>query len=350
MIKMSRLKVSLLLTVFLILKFEVESQSIEQADFLVAEAIKEFFIEYFAKKEPKVDIFYSGPSSKLLAEKLLREKIPEVNVCVTEFEESATLEIENPSIFLFDSGQHLLKVAGIQVWRGVKSAQIPNHLIYAPTKGQDDVIKTLSKLKIRIENQNFIRVVNSTRRSVELVTNFFYTPATCGSYDYVTINQFSTADMKWQSESFFPEKYENFHDCSLNLYVCHAHSELNLQIFKILAHQLNFTIVPTKTITGVNVDSTACLTGITLNAYTNFEFTSAVYSDEATFTVPQGEPYTMLQKMFLMFDEGTWICIIVTLGGAFFIIQVINFMSVHIQTFVFGRNVHTPSMNLADIF
>jgi hypothetical protein len=54
--------------------------------------------------------------------------------------------------------------------------------------------------------------------------------------------------------------------------------------------------------------------------------------------------------MFLMFDDWTWICIGVTLSMALLTIQLINFMSVKVQKFIFGRDIRTPTLNLANIF
>jgi hypothetical protein len=51
-----------------------------------------------------------------------------------------------------------------------------------------------------------------------------------------------------------------------------------------------------------------------------------------------------------MFDKATWICIGVTLVGSLLVIQVINLMSVQVQKFVFGRDIRTPSLNVASVF
>jgi hypothetical protein len=51
-----------------------------------------------------------------------------------------------------------------------------------------------------------------------------------------------------------------------------------------------------------------------------------------------------------MFDKATWICIGVTLVGSFFMIQLINCMSVQVQNFVVGRDIQTPTLNVANIF
>jgi hypothetical protein len=81
-----------------------------------------------------------------------------------------------------------------------------------------------------------------------------------------------------------------------------------------------------------------------------FKYSSSMYCDYFTLTVPAGEPYTQLEKMFLMFDQPTWICIAITLSAGLLVIQVINFMSIQIKKFLFGQNNRTPTLNMASIF
>jgi len=69
-----------------------------------------------------------------------------------------------------------------------------------------------------------------------------------------------------------------------------------------------------------------------------------------TFVVPPGEPYTALEKMFIMFDMETWIAIITFLIIGLVTIGAVNLMSRKAQDFVYGRNVITPTMNMFEVF
>lgn len=66
--------------------------------------------------------------------------------------------------------------------------------------------------------------------------------------------------------------------------------------------------------------------------------------------MPNGEPFTQLEKMFMMFDDDVWIGVGCTLLVLLIAIRVINRLSLKIQNFVFGRGVRTPTMNLLEIF
>jgi hypothetical protein len=193
---------------------------------------------------------------------------------------------------------------------------------------------------------------------VDLVTSFMFEPGKCREPQYKTINRFSRSSMKWDNETFFPEKYENYNGCELvvALEEDDVTDSAPIELINILAQKLNFTIKheickdSTNTTLHQNYDLFAALAAQSWFLLEAFDFSLVFDSDAISCTVPAGEPYTMLEKMFLMFDKATWICIGVTLGGALVVIQVINLLSIKIQKFVFGRDVRTPTLNVASVF
>jgi hypothetical protein len=340
-------KFSLILAVFVL----VNSQSNEKVDLTVLKAITGVMTSYFAPHEPKVDVIFSGPKSEDLAEKILQEKPMEVSVRVIKLDDIQRIE-PAPSIVLFDSGEHYQRSV-FQTSPTNMEGDWPTRLIYVPKTGKADILEIWSEAKFGFENENFISIVNTT--TVDLVTGFRFSPGECNSIQYRAINQFSTNNMKWQNENFFPEKYENFHGCPLTLgYTSESSTHTSQEIYMSLGVSLNFELRAEQVASEEELsrfDITELLVYQSL-AYLNAlsEFSSALYSDYLTFSVPAGEPYTQLEKMFLTFDKATWICIGVTLGVALLVIQVINFMSLRLRNFVFGREVQTPTLNIASIF
>lgn len=75
-----------------------------------------------------------------------------------------------------------------------------------------------------------------------------------------------------------------------------------------------------------------------------------IYSEEFYYVIPPGEPYTLLEQMFLMFDRELWIAICVTLAVALIAVQFINVMKITVQNFIYGRAIRTPTLNLLNIF
>jgi hypothetical protein len=343
---MKTLNLSFLVAVFVL----VSSERNDRTDLVVFGAIKGVLEDHFAPHEPKVDLYFSGPDSEDLANKLLREKPAEVSVQVIRLDGFKQVQLNSPSILLFDSGEHHLKVYYNITWTS-KSGLWHNHLVYAPKTGALDVLAEFSRLNMSYENQNFIEIVNDT--TVDLVTAFSFSPEKCNSPHYKTINRFSTNTMKWQNQTFFPEKYQNLHNCVLQIGYVERDSRISSRnIFAALAQQLNSRLwwVNTTSCRNSTLDLIECFAFHNFEFYKDFEVSSSLYCDHVTFTVPAGEPYTQLEKMFLMFDKWTWICIGVTLSMALLTIQLINFMSVKVQKFIFGRDVQTPTLNVADIF
>jgi len=72
---------------------------------------------------------------------------------------------------------------------------------------------------------------------------------------------------------------------------------------------------------------------------------------EYYFVIPQGELYTEWEKLFLPFDEATWLLIVMTFAAAFAVIIIIsNFAPQFVKNFVFGRNITTPALNVLKIY
>jgi hypothetical protein len=122
------------------------------------------------------------------------------------------------------------------------------------------------------------------------------------------------------------------------------------KIYEVLSQKLNFQLERELTEESNRTDLYELIYIQNILYENNYDFSDVLYTDYLTFTVPAGEPYTQLEKMFLMYDRETWICIAVTLAGSMLIIQVINLMSNSVKRFVFGQEIRTPMLNLANVF
>lgn len=200
-------------------------------------------------------------------------------------------------------------------WQNSHTKKFPKTIVYIIDEQNLNMIEMLSSLNDAVDNQNFIKAVNES--TVDLVTSYRFSPGRCMSAIYKTINQFSSNTVKWENDTFFPEKYDNFYGCPLRVgYTNSSSTTTSREIFNILAQDLNFTIVrveldendPT-----TMTDIQELLFAVTVRVYQHFDVSSALFFDELTVTVPFGEPYSQFEKMFSMFDDDTWICIAITL-------------------------------------
>lgn len=318
---------------------------------LVLSAINGAIKTYFLRHEPKVDLFFIGSYSEKLAGKIILESPKGITFRLIRLDSALTPQITFPSILLYDSADSYKMMA---MFRLKPPADIIwyNRLVYIANNGESEIFETFKYLKMCNENENFLKVVNHS--TVDLVTNIPYGPGRCNTISFETINRFSLDNMTWHNETFYPEKYRDYHNCSLKIqYQEDFSSDASREVFEILGKKFNFRVnrfEVDNVLKSPIVDFTECI-GYQI-AFQNgiYLFSHPFYSDSLTYTVPAGEPYTQLEKMFVVFDKETWICIAITLVGSFLVIQVINRLSTAVQNFVFGRHNQTPSLNLASIF
>lgn len=168
-----------------------------------------------------------------------------------------------------------------------------------------------------------------------------------------TFNRFNGMDSTWNSSILFPPKYDDLHGCHLTL-VTHSQQGYLPEFFPTLAGSMNFIL---------DVEISETLTPELISDKDFFRMFHTFYSDISKFIVtkgfkivqfsyfvPDGEPYTQFEKMWMMFDPDVWIAICCTLLFWAASIQVINRSSQKLRNFIYGRGITTPTVNLLDTF
>lgn len=348
---MKTLKLSLLLAAFVLANSEIVEQ-VEQVEFVVVEAIKSILKDYLLANGSKLDLYYFGAKSEMLAEQLLREKPNGLSFNVIAQDSAQTYTIESPSILLYDSADSYVEMFKNINWMA-RNGVWHKSIVYAPKTSQIEVVEHFSARKIGIDNQNFIKVVSES--DVELITNFKYFPGECNLPRYRTINRFSTHEMKWEVGTFFPEKHGNFHNCTLRLaFQPGLSTSISREIFTIMAKHLNFHLVREKVPDVLQAagkfDLIECVS-IQHDTYQKFyEFSSALYDDFLTFTAAAGKPYTQIEKMLMMLARETRIRIGIALSSVIMITQMFNIMTSGVKVFGFGINRKRPKTKVTDVF
>lgn len=78
---------------------------------------------------------------------------------------------------------------------------------------------------------------------------------------------------------------------------------------------------------------------------------TVVFDDDVfTFTIPQPEFYSPLEKVFLPFDTYTWILFLAVNTFAAVVVGVLSFAPKQVREFCYGRGVNTPIFNMVKIF
>jgi hypothetical protein len=335
--------------------------SVQSAELAKQEKVKEFSVAFLAicelitkccgEKSSSVSVHIFGNSGGVadsMASVLLRKLAGKVSVKVTMKNNEFFEEMTTPAIMLFDSKEVFHEYFQL-LMSDLKFKT--KHLVYAPGMMSKDITKNISSENY-IADTNFL--VDFQGSSIDLAASYLFTPDACNKNQIKTINRYSALTKRWENSTFYPEKYQNFYNCTIEVgYVDGYTNHIGFRIFQELSRQFSFKI---KRIRGETFeDISSSITDIITsqdNASDEEDFTlsSAIFFDYLAFVVPPGEPMTDFERMFAVFDHETWIGILVTFLVSLAFVQVIKFMSIQVQMFVFGRGNRTPILNIVDIF
>jgi hypothetical protein len=331
---------------------------------VVSKALISMIRLYFVPNSQKINFLILGQKDgQNLAKKIVTRVFDEVHgeiamkVSVNYDKTFQETQLNASTIILLESlmeGAAKFKMLGL----ADKIGNHFKHVLYAPRLSRKN-------LELFVENQNRLSDVNllynSNGSSIELASSIPLAPESylyndCFLDDPKTINRFSIHNMRWENDNFFPDKYENFYKCPVEVYFNRDFvNSVSTNIFEALAKQLNFTLKR------IELNMTAYLklhkrekmiedVHVYGDPGPDFVQSSAIYFDALTLLIPPGEPLTDFEKVVAIFDFETWMAIFATLLLAFILVQVFSWMSSTIQNFVFGRNTGSPFVNLIDIF
>lgn len=308
---------------------------------LIPFALKAILRE-LVKSSPEIEIscFGEKQKSEKLINQLLRNLSDSILFSVPKANERAN-KLSKSSILLFDSAAEYRKVSPGIMWQSNENVR-HKHLVSFPNARVRDIANVQDGFDI--DNVNFL--IDESDISVKLVTSFMFTRRECRSNQFVTINSFKRDTMRWETSTFYPDKYRNFHGCKLKVFS--YHDNIFGKVVAAMSHSLNFTVqngeIKEKTDLiadggPLSIVKNQCM----LTSYP-FVFTSL------EFFIPPGDLFTPLEKIFLPFEFDVWIAILVTLLVGLFAIRIISWSKVYVQKFVFGRDIKSPTLNLVSIF
>jgi len=198
----------------------------------------------------------------------------------------------------------------------------------------------------------------------------YFAEDSCGEATLKTIDRFSKTSRRWKLPSFDLESHMKFHGCPLNLRIYARPPEVYwseegldfnefsgyfVDITKELAKRLNFTVEPLNSAE----DDEERLPDIEVYGLPMFEKLKDFVGHQKTLLsinrdiyllVPLGDFYTGLEKLFLPYDDMGWILVTITFSIGVIVIQIVNRLLKNSKSFVFGRRVTSPTMNLFAAF
>lgn len=356
---------------------QLSSKKLLARNNFVSHAINALLQEYFAKISPKIDVVYvcdnKSSSSEKFITQILRNKNDSLVFNVYKiFNIDAPIKLNNSSaIVVFDSAESFRQLCRKIEWQTNPAVRF-KHLTYFPGASFSDLehLKdntTIEKFKITdakhffrennfindfsIDNVNFLM---ETKKSIELVASFLFTPKACKENQFKTINHFGKKATKWETSSFYPDKYQNLHRCKVKIERLGEH--LLSHTNKIFINLTNSTETKTSSDFFIYLEedrdtsyATAFIMFINEKAISKKVIGHYFMFDKLVFLIPQGDLYTSLEKLLAPFEEEVWIAIAVTLSVGFMTIHIINYTGTKVKKFVFGSSVKAPTMNFVSI-
>lgn len=314
--------------------------------FLVSQSIKGFVQEYLSKKSLEIELVIYGKFglNLELVDEILKDQSTAYKVLARFSSNSESKELGLPSIHIFDSLNTFEATKDVQ-WLG-SFGELIEKLVYIPNATTNDIM-IRSQNKYPMLAINFL--INGTEESIDLVSFRVVTSGNCKCREFQKINQFNRKSMKYESEKFYLKEFLDIPNCTLLIVT----DKINCfptycNILGTIADLLNYNIIYERW----NRVSNQIKFDIQEPLETKKGFhrgTLLIYS-EIVSTVPPGEPYTQLEKIFLMFDIEVWIAIVATLLIAIATVQVTKIWSIKVRNFVFGTNIKTPIVNLIATF
>jgi hypothetical protein len=335
---------------FVVLSFvAVYSANVSFKNNLVDDAINGILRDFFVASSPKINVVYVGDKESLESDKLIDRVLSHKNDSLTfkvikhNINDNSTLKLYNSSIVIFDSIESFRKIYNKTVWQ-TNPTKRHQHLVYTPSASLSDL--ELIQNGFIIDNVNFL--IPKTEKSIELVSSFMFTPKACRKNQFKTINRFDKSSMAWETSNFYPNKYRNLHRCKLSYFG----EGIQLTILNSFMDFVNATKVQVEFHESirnlVDVEVYGVPWGDKIRGL-DLVYGNIFWYDKEVFYIPPGELYTPLEKMILPFEDELWIAIIVTLSIGFVTIQIVNFTSKTVKSFVFGRDVESPTMNFVSI-
>lgn len=77
-----------------------------------------------------------------------------------------------------------------------------------------------------------------------------------------------------------------------------------------------------------------------------FDNSITLHTTPMVFIIPPGRPYKAIEKMLQPFDHSVWILLLITIITAIIVIFVVNTRFRHLKSFIYGRRVKSPVMNI----
>jgi len=240
-------------------------------------------------------------------------------------------------------------------------------ITYVSAAAAQRYINTIHGFHRRVRTKTLLLVDDGDYLYLKIAS--FFSESSCTKAHLRTINRFSKKTRQWDLSFDIAAVRANNHGCAVEVQIFASQPEIIgpddskeetdfskfsgyfTAITNELTRRLNFKLI-------VNYEKRTVeiflygYSGATLASVfpeVSLSDASLIYRD-IIFIIPLGNFYTGLEKLFLPFDYETWIMIGLTFAVGLMTILIVTQLSLTVQSFVIGRGVSAPTMNLLAAF
>lgn len=236
---------------------------------------------------------------------------------------------------------------------------------------------------------HFAYLFEDNGKEIELKTFEWWTEKACNVQQLINLNTFDKHSLSWRRELKIPQKFSNFHNCSIKyttsiftMNLLEILSDFELLAFdkdfqflselrnkhekklqEIFASYANFTIDPESNdvegyvLHGRSHNQTLyefMMYQRSLDMFTagdsNVGYCTTPFFEQSIYAMySPPEPYTNYEKMTMPFDYDTWIYLIIVFFVAFIAINVVNYFT-EFREILYGKGIKMPSFNVVRTF
>lgn len=202
---------------------------------------------------------------------------------------------------------------------------------------------------------------------LHLTTIEWFTEIACNQPQLKILNHFNKITQKWNKKLENYEKFQDFHDCELKLWIFNDISGAywSRSVFDSKNNEYrvsglipdffwtvseNFNYKPK-----FQDDPNEAEVCFEIYRIENFgdsllHMTSTFVEIQDLILATPGELYSPYEKLWLPFDDTTWTLLLLTFLIAFVAIFIINRFPRHIRILIYGENIQTPALNVVSTF
>ena len=331
----------------------------------IPQAVLQLVQSFYGESSVTLQVYYNSDRLEIVDETLkLLSGVKQLNV--TKVDKILPFwnneYVYNDAIFLFDTMENyayflynLIAYEKINIWEKLSL------LIYCEDW-------TRLKAESIITKHSFNTFLIEENKEISLHAMTMYTDKKCNVPQLIEINRFCVQHNKWTTDKFLGMTMNNFYGCALYIDAftddwpftkieffdqkksVTAEGVL-IEMLELLSTAYNFTIIYIPTERSSDLSWYVRAAPLERDWQKNYFLSDPIYSDSKVIIVPRGESYTPWEKLYLTFDEATWMWLGIFFAVAFFVILLAKISrSSSIYDFVVGSNVTTPSLNVIAIF